>query len=188
MNQSTPEFSGLSQADYFVVVLVFDRRFLRPVSSSPRITKPARTSFVGGNRIPWWAAGVSLYMSTFSAWMFTGAASFVYNTGWFGLLFFVANPIGFVIGFLFSAVKWRRARISSPVEYVEERYNHTTRLVIGVVLCISMLYWPGQHLAAVARISAPALFPDVPWAVDGLIIFFWFLRCCSTRWPEASGP
>ncbi|MBT5903021.1 MAG: hypothetical protein HOH58_13035 [Opitutaceae bacterium] len=136
--------------------------------------KSGKDFFVGGNRIPWWAAGVSLYMSTFSAWMFTGAASFVYNTGWFGILFFVANPIGFVIGFLFSAVKWRRARISSPVEYVEERYNHTTRLVIGVVLCISMLYWPGQHLAAVARISAPALFPDVPWAVDGLIIFFGF--------------
>ncbi len=173
MNQSTPEFSGLSQADYFVVVLyliaVFAAGFLFTKNN-----KTGKDFFVGGNRIPWWAAGVSLYMSTFSAWMFTGAASFVYNTGWFGLLFFVANPIGFVIGFLFSAVKWRRARISSPVEYVEERYNHTTRLVIGVVLCISMLYWPGQHLAAVARISAPALFPDVPWAVDGLIIFFGF--------------
>lgn len=136
--------------------------------------KSGKDFFVGGNRIPWWAAGVSLYMSTFSAWMFTGAASFVYNTSWFGILFFVANPLGFLIGFLISAVKWRRARLSSPVEYVEERYNHTTRLVIGGVLLVSMLYWPGQHLAAVARISAPALFPDVPWAVDGLIIFFGF--------------
>jgi Na+/proline symporter len=60
------------------------------------------------------------------------------------------------------------------VEYVEDRYTHTTRLVIGLVLCVSMLYWPGQHLAAVARISAPALFPDVPWATNGLIIFFGF--------------
>ncbi len=173
MNTPEPSFSGLDQSDYFVVVLylvaVFGAGFL-----FTKHNKSGKDFFVGGNRIPWWAAGVSLYMSTFSAWMFTGAASFVYNTSWFGILFFVANPLGFVIGFLLSAVKWRRARLSSPVEYVEERYNHTTRLVIGLVLCVSMLYWPGQHLAAVARISAPALFPDVPWAVNGLIIFFGF--------------
>jgi Na+/proline symporter len=173
LNNPEPNFNGLSISDYFVVALylvaVFAAGFLFTKNN-----KSGKDFFVGGNRIPWWAAGVSLYMSTFSAWMFTGAASFVYNTSWFGVLFFVANPLGFVIGFLLSAVKWRRARLSSPVEYVEERYNHTTRLVIGAVLCVSMLYWPGQHLAAVARISAPALFPDVPWAVDGLIIFFGF--------------
>jgi Na+/proline symporter len=137
-----------------------------------RITKSGRDFFVGGNRIPWWAAGISLYMTTFSAWMFTGAASFVYNTGWFGILWIACKPIGFGIGFLLAAVKWRRARITSPIEYIEERYNHSTRLLMSVAFIIGMMYWPGHHLAAVARISAPALFPGTPWAVDGLILFF----------------
>jgi Na+/proline symporter len=137
-----------------------------------RITKSGRDFFVGGNRIPWWAAGISLYMTTFSAWMFTGAASFVYNTGWFGILWLACKPVAFGVGFLLSAVKWRRARITSPIEYVEERYNHGTRLLLSVAFVVSMMYWPGHHLAAVARISAPALFPGTPWAVDGLLLFF----------------
>ena len=137
-----------------------------------RVTKSGRDFFVGGNRIPWWAAGVSLYMTTFSAWMFTGAASFVYNTSWFGILFMVVTPFGFLLGFLIAAVKWRRSRLTSPVEYVEERFNHTTRLVLSVLLVVGMMYWPGHHLASLAKITAPAMLPDVPWAIDGLILFF----------------
>jgi len=167
----TAAFGGLTAADYAVVAL-----YLLAVLGAgfwfARLTKGGKDFFVGGNRIPWWAAGVSLYMTTFSAWMFTGAASFVYNTGWFGFLYFAVKPAGFVVGFLLAAVKWRRARITSPVEYIEERYNHTTRLILSVVLVLSMMYWPGQHLASVAKISAPALFPGVPFAVDGLILFF----------------
>ena len=167
----TAAFGGLTAADYAVVGL-----YLLAVLGAgfwfAKLTKGGKDFFVGGNRIPWWAAGVSLYMTTFSAWMFTGAASFVYNTGWFGFLYFAVKPAGFVVGFLLAAVRWRRARITSPVEYIEERYNHTTRLVLSIVLVLSMMYWPGQHLASVAKISAPALFPGVPFAVDGLILFF----------------
>jgi len=168
---AVPQFDGLAIADYLVVVLylaaIFGAGFL-----FTKFNKTGKDFFVGGNRIPWWAAGVSLYMSTFSAWMFTGAASFVYNTGWFGFIFFAINSLGFVIGFLIAAVRWRRARISSPVEFVEERYNHPTRVVISIVMIVSMMYWPGQHLASVARIAAPALFPGSEFAVSGLILFF----------------
>ncbi len=162
---------GLAIADYAVVVL-----YLLAVLAAgfwfTRATKSGSDFFIGSNRIPWWAAGVSLYMTTFSAWMFTGAASFVYNTGWFGFLYFAVKPVGFTVGFLLSASKWRRARVTSPVEYVEDRFNHVTRIVLSVVLVVSMMYWPGHHLASVAKIAAPALFPGSSFAVDGLILFF----------------
>lgn len=162
---------SLPLADY-VVIVIYLIAVLVAGAWFARLTKTGHDFFVGGNQIPWWVAGISLYMTTFSAWMFTGAASFVYNTGWFGFLYMAGKPIGFLIGFKLSAVRWRRSRISSPVEYVEERYNHVTRIVISIVLVISMMYWPGHHLAAVAKISAPALFPNVSWAIDGLILFF----------------
>jgi len=163
--------TSLPLADYLVIA-VYLIAVLAAGAWFARLTKTGHDFFVGGNQIPWWVAGISLYMTTFSAWMFTGAASFVYNTGWFGFLYLAGKPLGFLIGFKLSAVRWRRSRISSPVEYVEERYNHVTRIVISVVLVISMMYWPGHHLAAVAKISGPALFPHVPWAIDGLILFF----------------
>ena len=102
----------LPLADY-VVVVFYLLAILAAGFWFARLTKTGRDFFVGGNRIPWWAAGISLYMTTFSAWMFTGAASFVYNTGWFGFLYMAVKPIGFGIGFWLAAVKWRRARLTS---------------------------------------------------------------------------
>lgn len=165
------DFGALAFSDYAVVILYLIAVLLAGFWFT-RANKTGSDFFVGSNQIPWWAAGISLYMTTFSAWIFTGAASFVYNTGWYGFLYFALKPIGFLIGFLLAAKRWRRARVTSPVEYVEERYNHSTRLVLSVVLVISMMYWPAHHLASVAKIAAPALFPGSAFAVDGLILFF----------------
>ena len=135
-----------------------------------RFMKGGKDFFIGGNHIPWWAAGISLYMTTFSAWMFTGAASFVYNTGWFGVLFFAVKPAGFLVGFLLSARRWRRSRVTSPVEYVRTRYNKPTHLFLSIMMILSMMYWPGHHLASLAKICAPTLFPGMPVAIDIMII------------------
>jgi len=135
-----------------------------------RFIKGGKEFFIGGNHIPWWAAGISLYMTTFSAWMFTGAASFVYNTGWFGILFFAVKPAGFLVGFLLSARRWRRSRLTSPVEYARTRYNRPTHLFLSIMMILSMMYWPGHHLASLAKICAPTLFPGMPMAIDIMII------------------
>ena len=148
---------------YLAVVLVIGITF-------SRFMKGGKQFFIGGNHIPWWAAGISLYMSTFSAWMFTGAASFVYNTGWFGVLFFAVKPAGFLVGFLLSATRWRRSRVSSPVEYVRTRFNRPTHLFLSVMMILSLMYWPGHHLASLAKICAPTLFPNMPAAIDIMII------------------
>ncbi len=60
-----------------------------------RFMKGANEYFAGGNMIPWWVGGISLYMSSFTAWTFTGAAGFVYHTGWFGVLYFLSWPVAY---------------------------------------------------------------------------------------------
>ena len=39
-----------------------------------RINKSGKEYFAGGNMIPWWVSGMTLYMANFSAWTFTAAA------------------------------------------------------------------------------------------------------------------
>src|ERR1017187_2250009 len=46
-----------------------------------RFNKGASDYFRGGNRIPWLVAGLSCFMSGFSAWTFTGAAGIAYRDG-----------------------------------------------------------------------------------------------------------
>ena len=98
--------SGLKFIDYLVIGLYLIL-MLGIGLIFTRLMKSGKDFFVGGRLIPWWVAGVSLYMTLFSAWTFTGAASFTYNTGWFGVIYFALWPIAFVIGFRVTAKRWR---------------------------------------------------------------------------------
>ncbi len=152
-------------AVYLILILLIGVYF-------SRFMKNSKDFFIGGNLIPWWAAGISLYMTSFSAWMFTGAASFAYNTGWFGVLYFLVQPLGFYIGFQLSAERWRRTRVTSPVEYVQTRFNKSTQLLLSILLSLSLIYWPAHHLASLSKICAPTLFPDSAFAIDAMIVVF----------------
>ena len=153
-----------------IVIFIYLAMMLGIGLAFSRFMKGGKEFFIGGNHIPWWAAGISIYMTSFSAWMFTGAASFVYNTGWFGVLFFVVKPIGFLVGFLLSARLWRRSRVTSPVEYVRTRFNRPTHLFLSIMTILSLMYWPGHHLASLSKICAPTLFPGMPAAIDIMIV------------------
>lgn len=121
-----------------------------------RYMKAAKDYFAGGNLIPWWVGGISLYMSSFTAWTFTGAAGFVYHTGWFGVLYFISWPVSYLLGYRLTASRWRRSRVLSPVEYVSTRYNLTTQQVLSYVLVTSGLLSRGITLTAVCKIIAAA--------------------------------
>ena len=135
-----------------------------------RFMKGAKDFFAGGRQIPWWIAGISLYMGLFSAWTFSGAASLVYRTGWYGMIYFATWPIGFFIGFMLAGVRYRRSRIVSPVEYIETRFNRATHTTLSIIFGVSLLYWPIQHLAALGKMVGPMLFPGSEMAIIITII------------------
>lgn len=160
---------GLPAVDYLVIVAYFIL-MLGIGFYFTRFMKGGKDFFIGGNLIPWWVSGISLYMTMFSAWTFTGGASFVYHTGWFGLLYFATWGISFFVGFLLSAKRWRRTRITSPVEYIQTRFNRPTHLFFSMYLALAMLYWPAHHLASLSKICAPTLFPGSMAAIDVMIV------------------
>ena len=163
MNFGLPAVDYLVIGIYLILMLVIGFYF-------SRFTKGGKDFFIGGNLIPWWVSGISLYMTMFSAWTFTGGASFVYHTSWFGLLYFATWGISFFVGFLMSAKRWRRTRITSPVEYIETRFNRPTHLFFSVYLVLAMMYWPAHHLASLSKICAPTLFPGSMAAIDVMIV------------------
>ncbi len=77
-----------------------------------RFNRGASDYFKGGNRIHWLAAGLSSFMSGFSAWTFTGAAGLAYRQGLVAILLYVGNACTFLLGYYLFAARWRRARIS----------------------------------------------------------------------------
>jgi len=163
MNLGLPTIDYIVIGIYLVLMLAIGFYF-------SRFMKGGKDFFVGGNLIPWWVAGFSLYMTLFSAWTFTGAASFTYNTGWFGILYLLTWPLSFFIGFQLSAKKWRRTRVTTPVEYVQTRFNKTTHMFFTIMFIFTSIYWPAHHLASLGKICAPTLFPNSMIAIDIMII------------------
>ncbi len=111
-------------AGYFILMLAIGVYFYRYM-------KRMKDYFRGGNSIPWWLSGVSFYMTSFSVAAFVFYPSICYRYGWVGVtLLWVAVPATLFSVLLF-AKRWRRARIDSPVEYLETRYNPLLRQIFA---------------------------------------------------------
>ncbi|HPD28609.1 MAG TPA: sodium/solute symporter [Phycisphaerae bacterium] len=112
--------------DYFIIVAYFVL-MLGVGAYFYRYIKAMKDYFAGGNRIPWWLSGVSYYMSSFSAFAFVAYSGLAYKYGIFGVTFYWVTVPAAAFGVVFFATRWRRARISSPVEYLESRYDSAVR-------------------------------------------------------------
>jgi len=83
-----------STIDYYVLIAFFLILIGIGIYFS-KLIKGGKDFFLGGNKLPWWVSGISLYMGNFSAWTFTGAAGFVYQTEWFGIIYMLTWSITF---------------------------------------------------------------------------------------------
>jgi SSS family transporter len=141
-------------AGYFLFMLGIGFYFMR-------VNKGAKEYFAGGNMIPWWVSGMTLFMASFSAWTFTGAAGFAYATGLFPLVWWGMGGFGAFIGSFLTARRWRRTRSISPVEYTYTRYNVTTQQFISWVVSVNFTLSAGVQLASTCKLLAPVMGFDI---------------------------
>ncbi len=118
----------MSIYDYIVigVYLVF-MLTLGPVYKN--FSKTASDYFRGGGGMLWWVVGSSAFMTTFSAWSFTGGAAKAYETGTFFLILFACNVVALIFMYFFTATKFRQMRIVTAVEGIRKRYGKTSEQV-----------------------------------------------------------
>lgn len=79
--------------------------------------------FRGGGQMLWWLVGASVFMTQFSAWTFTGAASMAYTEGWPIIILFFANALGFVFNWLYFGARSRQMRVITAIEAVRLRFG-----------------------------------------------------------------
>lgn len=132
-----------------------------------RFNRGAADYFKGGNRIHWLAAGLSSFMSGFSAWTFTGAAGLAYQHGLVTVLLYVGNACTFLLGYFIFAVRWRRARISTVMEYLVERFDERTRQTFSWSTTFFHLFMGASMLYGLALFVAPTCGWSVPWTILG---------------------
>jgi SSS family transporter len=118
--------SGLAVADYVILAGFFIVLLGVGVFYAGRMQN-LRDFFGGGRQVPWWLAGISLYMTTFSAFTFVSYSALAYENGFVAIVIWWLSVPGCLLSAIFIASRWRRAATTSPVEYLETRYSPLLR-------------------------------------------------------------
>ena len=116
--------------------------------------------FKGGGRIPWWAAGISIYATMLSAITYMTIPAKAYTTNW------TYYPMLWMILLIsFPVIKYylpyfRKLNVTSAYEILEQRFNLFTRMLASTLFSIFMivrmaivLYLPSLALTAVTGID-----------------------------------
>lgn len=111
--------------------------------------------FKGGEKIPGWATGLSIFGAKLSAITFIGIPAKTYAKDWtyFFMLMTIVMAMPFVIRYFIPF--YRRLNATSAYEYLEKRFNYSTRF-LGAVLYI---------LLQLGRIGIVLLLPSIALSV-----------------------
>jgi SSS family solute:Na+ symporter len=162
---------SVTTVDY-VVIAIYMLLMVGIGVYAARFNKNASDYFRGANRIPWLVAGLSSFMSGFSAWTFTGAAGLAYRSGFVAILIYIGNALTFLLGYWLFAVRWRRARISTVMEYLVERYDERTRQVFSWGTVVFQLFTGASMLYGLGLFVASTCDLPLVWTIfgSGLVI------------------
>jgi SSS family transporter len=127
--------------------------------------KSSNNFFLGGKRIPWWAAGVSIFGTLLSAITFLAVPATSFRTDW---VYFVGNIAVIVVApiIVYAYLPFfRRLDITSAYEYLEKRFNYAVRLFGSTAFLLFQLGRVGVvlYLPALALSTATGL--DVRFAI-----------------------
>ena len=114
-------------------------------------------------------------MSGFSVWTFTGGAGFAYRHGVIGVFLMLLAVPAFFVGYAVFATRWRRARVTTIVEYVRTRFGEGTHQVFSWIAVPSQVLFASVRLFALASFVSVALEVSVPHLiiVCGLVILLY---------------
>jgi SSS family transporter len=108
---------------------------------------------LGGRRVPWWAAGLSIYGTQLSSITFMAIPAKAYASDWSYILVNACILIVTPVIVLFYVPFFHRLNVTTAYEYLEKRFNVVVRLFSSALFVIFQL----ARLAIVIFLPAIAL-------------------------------
>lgn len=154
-----PEFGAINYATlgaYLVAMMGLGAYFMRRA-------RDARSYFLAGGRIPWWAAGISVYATTLSSITVLAMPAKSFATDWTFLLAPLTILLLAPVITRFYLPFFRRLEVASAYEYLERRFSFALRAYASVVFVCFQLgrvaivtYLPSLALATVCGLDVVA--------------------------------
>jgi SSS family transporter len=129
---------------------------------------------VAGRGLPVWLCSMTVIATWFGGSTVMGSSGAAYDDGFLGV---IEDPFGaalalFLVGFFFARM-FRRLRIMTVADFMEQRYGRAAAIAITVTALFSNIMWVGGMLVAFGTIfEALAGVPLMIGIVSGAIVIF----------------
>jgi len=148
------------------VIVIFSVFIMLIGFSFSRTGRNLKSFFAGGEAVPWFIGGLSLFMSFFSAGTFVAWGSIAYKYGWVAITIQWTMCIGGLITGLYLAPKWKATGNLTAAEFIKERLGEKVQKIFIFIFMLVSLFIKGSVLYSVAKLVGSSLgFPLVPVTV-----------------------
>ena len=146
-----------------IVILVFSAFVLCIGLIFSRTGINLKSFFAGGESVPWFIGGLSLFMSFFSAGTFVAWGSIAYKYGWVAITIQWTMCIGALFSGLYLAPLWKSTGNLTAAEFIKERLGLQVQKTYIYIFMMVSLFIKGTVLYPVAKLVSASLgYPLMP--------------------------
>jgi solute:Na+ symporter, SSS family len=132
--------------------------------------------FLGNRSMPWWAAGLSIIATSFSAASILGVPGFAYASDMWYLQYTLGDILAaIIVAVLFIPFFHKVRGLTTAYEYLEARFDLKTRLLGSTLFSLSVLLRAGTLLFGAALLFSAVvptdLIPGLTGVEEAVVIF-----------------
>ncbi len=169
--------SNLTWQDYLVLAVLLALLMLVGIYSG-REEKSANDFFLGGRKIPWWAACLSFVATEISAVTLISVPAVAFMENWEYAQFFAGSFLARVVIALLFIPAFYRYRCTSIYEFLRYRFGPETQIAGAVLFFITRLLASGVRLMA-ACLAVSIL---IGWSLMATILLFSLISILYIAW------
>ncbi len=125
--------------------------------------------FVGNRNIQWWAAGLSIIATSFSAASILGVPGYAYTDDMWYLQYQLGDIAGAIIVVLLFIPFFHKVKgLTTAYEYLEARFDLKTRLLGSTLFSLTVLLRAGTLLFGAALLFSAVVPTDLVPGLDGV--------------------
>ncbi|EMI51940.1 sodium:solute symporter family transporter [Rhodopirellula sallentina] len=139
--------------------------------------KSTSDMFAAGGQSPWWASGLSAFMTMFSANTFVVWGGIAYRQGLVAVSINLMYGVAALLVGYFVAGRWKQIGVQTPAEYVQLRFGHSVlhfytwfMTVFRIVTTAGALYALGRVLVSLMPLAEGNPLRD---PATGTLSLFW---------------
>lgn len=149
-----------------VVIFVFSAFVLIIGMLFARTGRNLKSFFAGGESVPWFIGGLSLFMSFFSAGTFVAWGSIAYKHGLVSITIQWMMALGGLVTAILLAPRWKRTGALTAAQFIRARLGSSVQKFYIYIFLLVSLFSKGAVLYPVALLVSSSLnFPLIPCTI-----------------------